>query len=197
MAIPFNAMKFEPKDGASLIANFCRSRYLKSNDNAMQLQTWSPLLIRGFHDVEKFGTVTLAGKSNDVLFSSFEGPQDTPSFKPTGPLCVAGFVKENASDGKMSLRLELKKSDDFLGITVKVGDLSDWSNFATLKADIFVVQCPGVIGVGGGPFQSIKRQLQQAGNVSSEGRLKPGNSHVFALPDQTRAVGRRLPSGGA
>ena len=138
MAIPFNAMKFEPKDGASLIANFCRSRYLKSNDNAMQLQTWSPLLIRGFHDVEKFGTVTLAGKSNDVLFSSFEGPQDTPSFKPTGPLCVAGFVKENASDGKMSLRLELKKSDDFLGITVKVGDLSDWSNFAAFKVDIFV-----------------------------------------------------------
>ncbi len=138
MAIPFKAMKFEPKEKAPLIANFCRSRYLKSDDNAMQLQTWSPLLIRGFHDVEKFGTVTLTGKSNDVLFSSFEGPQDTPSFKPTGPLCVAGFVKENASDGEMSLRLELKKSDDFLGITVKAGDLSDWSGFAALKADIFV-----------------------------------------------------------
>jgi hypothetical protein len=138
MAIPFKAMKFEPKEKAPLIANFCRSRYLKSDDNAMQLQTWSPLLIRGFHDVEKFGTVTLTGKSNDVLFSSFEGPQDMPSFKPTGPLCVAGFVKENASDGEMSLRLELKKSDDFLGITVKVGDLSDWLGFAALKADIFV-----------------------------------------------------------
>jgi len=137
MAIPFKAMKFEPKEKAPLIANFCRSRYLKSDDNAMQLQTWSPLLIRGFHDVEKFGTVKLAGKSDGVLFSSFEGPQDTPSFKPEG-LCVAAFSKERTSDGEISLRLELKKSDDFLGITVKVGDLSDWSGFAALKADIFV-----------------------------------------------------------
>ena len=75
----------------------------------------------------------------DALLSTLNSIIDNPPhIYLTGPLCVAGFVKENASDGEMSLRLELKKSDDFLGITVKVGDLSDWSNFATLKADIFV-----------------------------------------------------------
>ena len=138
MAIPWKNINFTPKEGVSLVCNFCRSRYLNSDDKAMQLQTWSPFLTtKGYHDIEKFGKVTLAGKSNGVLFASWEGPRDMPSFSPTGP-CVAAFSKERTSDGETSLRLEFKKSDDFLGITVKVGDLSDWSDFVALKADIFV-----------------------------------------------------------
>ncbi len=137
MAIPFKAMKIEAKEGMPLVSNFCRSRYLNSDQSATQLQAWSPLLTKGFHDVEKFGTLTLAGKNNNVLFSSFEGPQDTPSLTPVRD-CVTNFSKEYASDGTNSLRMEFKKSDDFLGITVKTGDLSDWSDFNTFRADIFV-----------------------------------------------------------
>ena len=61
---------------------------------------------------------------------------------------------------------------------------------------IFVAQHQGVIGVGRGPFQSVERQFQQAGNVGPQDRLELGNPHLFALPDQTGAVGRRLPGGG-
>ena len=66
-----------------------------------------------------------------------------------------------------------------------------------VEAGIFIAQHQGVIGIGRGPFQSIERQFQQAGNVGSEGRLEAGDAHFFALPDQARAVGGRLPGGGA
>lgn len=178
MAIPFNAMKFEPNDGVSLVSNFCRSRYLNSDAKAMQLQTWSPLLTRGFHDVDKFGTVKLAGKSDGVLFTSWEGPQDAPSFKPAGP-CVAAFSKERTSDGETSLRLEFKKSDDFLGITVKAGELSDWSGFAAFKADIFV---EGTEKLG------ITFRLAAGGSASYAGaELKPGWNKGVTLINLTEA----------
>jgi hypothetical protein len=137
MAIPFKAMDVEAGEGVSLVSNFCRSRHQKSDDKADQLMAWSPLLTSGFHDLERFGRVTLGGENTDVLFSSFEGPQDTPSFTPTGG-CVTAFAKEHASDGATSLRLELKRSEDHLGVMFKVGDRSDWADFAALKADVFV-----------------------------------------------------------
>ena len=63
-------------------------------------------------------------------------------------------------------------------------------------AGIFIAQHQGVIGVGRGPFQSVERQFQQAGNVGSENRLELGDPHFFALPHQARTVGGRLPGGG-
>lgn len=185
MAIPFKSMKFEPTDGVSLVSNFCRSRYLNSDDKATQLQTWSSILTRGFHDVDKFGTVRLAGKSDGSLFTSWEGPQDTPSFSPTGP-CVAAFSKEHASDGETSIRLEFKKSDDFLGITVKADDLPDWSGFAAFKADIFV-EGPEKLGI---TFRLAARE--SAFYAGAE--LKPGWNKGVTLVNLTDA-GKKIDLG--
>ena len=65
-----------------------------------------------------------------------------------------------------------------------------------IQTGVFVAQSQGVIGVGRGPFQSIERQFQQAGDVGSEGCLELGDANLFALPDQARTVGGRLPGGG-
>ncbi len=66
-----------------------------------------------------------------------------------------------------------------------------------IQGGVFIAQHQGVIGVGRGPFQPVERQFQQAGDVGSEGSLEPGDAHLFALPDQARAVGGRLPGGRA
>lgn len=181
VAIPFKAINFEPGEGASVVANFCRSRYLNPDAGGEQLQTWSPLLTRGFHDVEKFGSVTLAGENNDVLFTSFEGPQDAPSFSPAGG-CVAAFSNERASDGKSSLRMEFKQPDDHMGEIFKVGDMSDWSGFAAFKADIFVE---------GAEKMSIIFRLD-ADKASYEWiELKPGWNKGVTLADLSKA-GKKL-----
>ncbi len=138
MAIPLKGMNLDAKEGSSFFVNFCRSRCLKADKSAMQLQTWSPFLTSGFHEPEKFGCVMLAGTGNDVLFTSFEGQQDMPNLTPTEG-CVIAFDKENASDGETSLRINFQKSTaPHRGVTVQSGTNSDWSSFSKLKADIFV-----------------------------------------------------------
>ena len=179
MAIPFKSMQYEPKDGTALVANFCRSRYLMADAKATQLQSWSPLLIRGFADVAKYGTLTMAGKGQDVPFTSFEGPQDTPSFNPTRA-CVAAFSHEQASDGKTSLRIEFTQSDDdFGGVTVKTGELSDWSGFTTFKADLFVV---GSQTLG----TTLRLEADQSSYTTQQ--LKPGWNRGVTLSQLTAAA---------
>ena len=136
MAIPFKPMNFEGRENSTVVANFCRSRYLKSDGTATQLQTWSPLLTRGFHDLEKFGTVRLA-KDGDVSLTSFEGPEDTPVFTPHGG-CDISFSKENVSDGLTSLRLLFKPASGDQGCLINAGERKDWSAYKELKADVFV-----------------------------------------------------------
>jgi len=134
MAIPFKSMNAEEK--VAVVANFCRSRYLKSDEVATQLQTWSPLLTRGFHDPEKFGTIKLA-KDGDASLTSFEGPEDTPTLNPQGG-CAISFSKENVSDGLTSLRLVFNPSNEHQGCFIRAGEQKDWSPYKELKADVFV-----------------------------------------------------------
>jgi hypothetical protein len=141
MSIPFKSMNFAGKENASIVANFCRSRHLKADETAAQLQTWSPLLVRGFHDPDKFGTITLAGKSDGVLYGSFEGPRDTPSFSSLGSISLACST-DKASEGTTSLRLEFPKGKNHDCVGVKFGHFpvagDDWPAFSAIKADLYL-----------------------------------------------------------
>jgi hypothetical protein len=138
LAIPFEALKFKAEKGAALVANVGRSRVLKPDgkESADQRSSLSPLLTGHFHDLEKFGTVILTGE--EVLLSSFEGPRDTPAMTPK--TCGVAVVAENATEGRSALCLTLAKGkpEADQGVTFKAGELSDWSKFAELRADIFV-----------------------------------------------------------
>jgi hypothetical protein len=139
MAVPFKAIGFEPKPGATIVANVGRSRHLKSDAAASQLTAWSPLLIRGFHDLERFGTLVLAN-GNDEPFASFEGPQDMPVLSlRSGCLVKVSQEKERVSDGQSSLRVEFPPTKGKVDVGVSIGrsELTDWSGFKSLVADIF------------------------------------------------------------
>jgi len=139
MAVPLKSIGFEPKPGAGIVANFGRSRRLKSDAQASQLSTWSPLLYRGFHgELDKFGSIILAG--DDELLTSFEGPQDMPTLNPNnGCLARVSQEPERASDGLASLRVEFPPTDAAVdvGISLGCGELTDWSGFTALVADVF------------------------------------------------------------
>jgi hypothetical protein len=139
MAVPFKAIGIEPKPGSAIVANFCRSRHLKSDDKASQLLASSPILIRGFTDLEKFGTLVLAGGNHEPI-ASFEGPQDMPVLSPNnGCLVKVSQEKERASDGQSSLRVEFpptKRKVD-VGVSIGCGGLPDWSGFTSLVADVY------------------------------------------------------------
>lgn len=178
MAIPLKAINIEANEGGSFFANFCRSRCLKEDKSATQLQTWSPFLTGGFHEPDKFGSVILAGTDNDVLFTSFEGQQDMPNLTPTEG-CVITFGKENASDGETSLRINFPKSTaPNRGVTVQAGTNADWSSFSKLKADIFVE--------GSAPLELITR-LQSDKFAYSGLLLQPGWNKGVMLADLNAA----------
>ena len=140
MAVPFKAMDFEPKPGAAIVANFGRSRHLKSGSAASQLCTWSPLLYRGFHgELDKFGAIILAS-GHDEPFASFEGPTDMPTINPNnGCLLRVSREQGRASDGKASLRVEFPptKQNVDVGVSIGCGELTDWSGCSALVADVF------------------------------------------------------------
>jgi hypothetical protein len=141
MAVPFKAMGFEPKPRAVIVANFCRSRYLKNDAEASQLTTWSPFLNVHFHEPDRFGRLEFATGAEELL-ASFEGPQDTPAIARTNNGCLAGVSqeKDRASDGRASLRVEFPPTQQQkdLGVTLDCGELTDWSTFSRLMADIFL-----------------------------------------------------------
>jgi hypothetical protein len=139
MSLPFKAIGFEAKPGAAIVANFCRSRHLKTDDKASQLLAASPILIRGFGDLEQFGTLVLATGNDDTL-ASFEGPQDMPVLSiRSGCLVKVSQEKERASDGQSSLRVEFPPTKEKVdvGVSLGCGDLTDWSGFTSLVADIY------------------------------------------------------------
>jgi hypothetical protein len=178
MAIPLKGINLEAKEGGSFFANICRSRYLKEDKQATQLQTWSPFLTGGFHEPEKFGSVILSGTGNDVLFTSFEGPQDMPNLTPAEG-CAIAFGKENASEGGTSLRINFQKSAaPHRGVTVQAGTNSDWSSFSKLKADIFVE--------GSTPLELITR-LQSDKFAYFGFLLQPGWNKGVTLADLNEA----------
>jgi hypothetical protein len=140
MAVPFKAIGFEPKPGAVIVANFARSRRLKSDAAASQLSTWSPLLYRGFHgELDKFGAIILQDRDADAPLASFEGPQDMPVITPNnGCLVKVGQEKDRASDGASALRVEFPptKTSVDVGVSIGCGELNDWSGASALVADV-------------------------------------------------------------
>ncbi|MEK6795380.1 MAG: DUF4838 domain-containing protein [Spirochaetota bacterium] len=51
---------------SDLVINFNRSRVMKTTAKN-QLQSWSPFLVQGFHDPERFGSLTLLKSRSDIV----------------------------------------------------------------------------------------------------------------------------------
>jgi hypothetical protein len=136
LAIPFSSINYTPRENASLVMNFNRSRHLESDKKASQLQTWTPLLgKRGFRDIEKFGSVKLVSSKNGKQFTSFEDAFTSPTMK-TERKCKVLFSKEKSSNGACSLKVTFQPQDSYRGVMLKVEQ--DWSAYKALTADIFL-----------------------------------------------------------
>ena len=70
-------LKNLPGFKGQLVGNFCRNRILKSGNDYEQYYCWGPF-VKGFHDVENFGTVTFEKDRNILVNSDFSLPK-TPN----------------------------------------------------------------------------------------------------------------------
>jgi Domain of unknown function (DUF4838)/Carbohydrate family 9 binding domain-like/Glycosyl hydrolase family 67 N-terminus len=138
LAIPFTSFNFTPKEKISLVANFNRTRVLNSDKKGFQQQTWTPLISKGFHDINKYGTIQLNYNNGEKLFTSFESAMTSPLVNPAHGT-LAFFSNEKMSDGAYSLKVEYPPApnEPHQGIKIKINN--DWSKYSVLTGDIFLV----------------------------------------------------------
>ena len=67
-------LKNLPGFKGQMVANFCRNRILNSGTDYEQYYCWGPFL-KGFHDVENYGTVTFEKDTNILINSDFSLPR--------------------------------------------------------------------------------------------------------------------------
>ena len=71
IAIP---LKNLPGFKKEIVANICRNRILKSGNDYEQYYCWGPF-VRGFHDVENYGTITFEEDRNILINGDFSLPK--------------------------------------------------------------------------------------------------------------------------
>jgi hypothetical protein len=82
----------------------------------------------------------IAQNGTDKPLASFEGPQDMPVLSPyNGCLVKVCQEKERVSNGSSSLRVEFPPTKEkvHVGVSIGCGELTDWSGFTSLVADVF------------------------------------------------------------
>ncbi len=67
-------LKNLPGFKGQMITNFCRNRILNSGNDYEQYYCWGPFL-KGFHDIENYGTVTFEKDRNILINSDFSLPK--------------------------------------------------------------------------------------------------------------------------
>ncbi len=82
----------------------------------------------------------IAQNGTDKPLASFEGAQDMSALNPNnGCLIKVSQEKERVSDGSSSLRVEFPPTKEKVdvGVSIGCGELTDWSGFTSLVADVF------------------------------------------------------------
>jgi len=124
IAVPFASIYFTPKKHGMMIVNTGRSRYIKNDPSATELQTLSPFLRGKFHDPENFGAIIFSDETgvnprekNYITNGSFENYNgdfvpDAWTIEKGWSSAVITVVESDFMQGRTCIKMSSEENSD-------------------------------------------------------------------------------------